>query len=158
MQNLTIKKINDHELLLKIKFLAKEEKRLTQEVLDHLAEVETRRLFASRGYPSLFEFCVRELGYSESSAHRRISAMRVMKAIPEAKEKFEAGLVNLSTLTQLKGEVTYAAKVRKRLRHSNRSRRAVGIRWSYSATQFASAFSNSQSSRGHQNFGHKENG
>jgi 5-methylcytosine-specific restriction endonuclease McrA len=96
-----IKELNDSQLLTEIKKLVKEEKRMTQLVLDYLSEVETRRLFALRGYPSLFEFCVRELGYSESSAFRRISAMRAIKSIPEAKSKLEKGDVNLSTLAQL---------------------------------------------------------
>jgi hypothetical protein len=106
-----IKNLNDDQLLLEIKSLAKEETRMTQLILDYLAEVETRRLFALRGYPSLFEFCVKELGYSESSAFRRISAMRAIKSIPEAKAKLENGTVNLSTLTQLQSFIKSEEKL-----------------------------------------------
>jgi hypothetical protein len=98
-----ISKLSDAELLAKTKSLVREEKRITQEVLDHLEEVEYRKLHLSIGYSSLYSYCIGELGYSGSSADRRISAMRVIKNIPEAKEKLENGSVNLSTLTQLHG-------------------------------------------------------
>jgi hypothetical protein len=98
-----ISKLSDAELLAKTKSLVKEEKRITQEVLNHIEEVEYRKLHLSIGYSSLYSYCIGELGYSGSSADRRISAMRVIKNIPEAKEKLENGSVNLSTLTQLHG-------------------------------------------------------
>src|SRR5271165_910247 len=96
-----ISDLTDVELMAKTKILVKEESRITQNILDHLRVIESRRLYAKRGYPSLFEFCVKELGYSESSAQRRISAMRLIRSIPEAKEKLQNGQVNLSTLSQL---------------------------------------------------------
>ncbi len=96
-----LSKLNDQDLVEKIKSLAKEERRITQEVLEHLREVEARRLYAARGYGSLFEFCIKELGYSEGSAQRRISSMRLIKILPEAKEKLQEGGVSLSTLSQL---------------------------------------------------------
>jgi len=95
--------LSDKDLLLKVKSLVKEEKRITQEVLNHLEEVEYRKLFLSEGYPTLFDYCVKELGYGQGSANRRISAMRLIKTIPEAKEKLKLGSVNLSTLSQLHG-------------------------------------------------------
>ena len=98
-----LSKLSDADLLAKTKSLVKEEKRITQEVLDHLEEVEYRKLYLSIGYSSLYSYCIGELGYSGSSADRRISAMRVIRNIPEAKEKLENGSVNLSTLTQLHG-------------------------------------------------------
>jgi hypothetical protein len=107
-----LRNLDNNQLLMDIKNLVKEEKRITQNILDYLAEVEYRRLYALRGYPSLFEFCVKELGYSESSAFRRISAMRVIKTIPEAKTKLKEGSVNLSTLSQLQSFIKKDEKIR----------------------------------------------
>ena len=98
-----ISTLSDEELLNRTKTLVAEEKLKTQEVLDHLEEIEYRKLYLAKGYSSLLEYCVKELKYSESSAHRRISAMRLIRVIPEAKEKLESGSVNLSTLSQLHG-------------------------------------------------------
>ena len=72
---------------------------LTIRVLRHLREIERRNLFADRGYSSLFDYCVRELGYSESAAQRRISSMRLMSVLPEIAEKIEKGALSLSTLS-----------------------------------------------------------
>ena len=98
-----ISNLSDEDLLMKTKTLVCEEKLKTQDVLNHLEEIEYRKLYLAKGYPSLLEYCVKELKYSESSAHRRVSAMRLIKTIPEAKEKLESGSVNLSTLSQLHG-------------------------------------------------------
>lgn len=90
----------DHELLVNTKNLVAEEKRITQEVLSHLEEIESRKLYLARGFSSLFDYCIKELNYSQSATYRRISAMRLIKSIPEAKEKLSLGSVSLSTLTQ----------------------------------------------------------
>jgi hypothetical protein len=96
-----IAKLSDKDLLRNTKLLVEKEKRITQEVLDHLQEIEYRKLYLSEGYKNLFDYCVKVLRYGEGSANRRIAAMRVINAIPEAKEKLESGSVNLSTLSQL---------------------------------------------------------
>src|SRR4051812_26788436 len=69
-------------------------------VLHHLREVERRRLFSAMAYSSLFEYCQKELGYSESSAQRRISSMRLMKELPEIETQIEDGKLSLSVIAQ----------------------------------------------------------
>src|ERR1035438_1259489 len=98
---LSLNSLSDQLLLEETKSLVSEEGRITRDVISHLEEIERRKLYLKRGYPSLFEMCTKELNYSESSAGRRIAAMRLIKTLPEAKEKLEQGKVNLSTLTQL---------------------------------------------------------
>lgn len=76
--------------------LVKHERELLSRVLVHLREIERRRLFSELGYQSLFDYAVRRLGYSEDQAYRRISAMRLLKEIPQIQEKLERGTLNLS--------------------------------------------------------------
>jgi hypothetical protein len=102
--------LSDKDLLRNTKLLVEKEKRITQEVLDHLQEIEYRKLYLSEGYKNLFDYCVKVLRYGEGSANRRIAAMRVINAIPEAKEKLESGSVNLSTLSQLQYFLNKEAK------------------------------------------------
>ena len=52
------------------------------------------------GYPSLYEFCIQELKYSEGTAYRRISVARLLRELPEIKEKVDSGVVNLTSLSQ----------------------------------------------------------
>ncbi len=64
-----------------------------------------RKLFLARGYSSLFDFCTKELGYSEGAAHRRISCMHLIVQLPEIEEKIKENKVNLSTLSQLSSHI-----------------------------------------------------
>ena len=68
--------MTNNELTIKLKDLVKSERKITSQILKLLCEVEKRRLFAELSYTSLIEYCCKELGYSESAANRRISAMR----------------------------------------------------------------------------------
>ncbi|HAZ13524.1 MAG: hypothetical protein A2X86_13415 [Bdellovibrionales bacterium GWA2_49_15] len=70
-------------------------------VLAHFQEIESRKLYLELGYGSLFLFAVKELGYKEASAQRRIEAMRFLKKTPVARTMVEKGHLNLSNLSLL---------------------------------------------------------
>ncbi|MFH1017097.1 MAG: hypothetical protein V1798_02820 [Pseudomonadota bacterium] len=76
--------------------LAKKERQTTLELLNHLHEVERRKLFAERGYGSLWDYVQKALGYSESQAYERISAMRLMFRAPEVQVALETGKLTLT--------------------------------------------------------------
>ncbi|MBS1984184.1 MAG: HNH endonuclease [Bdellovibrionales bacterium] len=95
----TIRALKDSELLSTTKALVQKERAVTMEVLQHLQEIERRKLYAFR-FTSLFDYAVRELGYSEAAASRRIQAMRLMTEIPEIAPKIESGTLNLSNICQ----------------------------------------------------------
>ena len=92
--------LKDKELLDAIKILTQSERDLVVKILQHLREIERRRLYADLGYSSLFDYSVRELGFSEGQANRRITAMRMMKEIPEMEAKIATGQLNLSNVQQ----------------------------------------------------------
>lgn len=73
------------------------------ELIHHLREIEKRMLYASMGFESLHAFCMNYLGLSKGSAHRRISSMRLIRDLPEAKKPLEEGALSLSTATILQG-------------------------------------------------------
>jgi hypothetical protein len=62
-----LKSLSDSELLTRTQHAAKEERRVTIEVLHLLREVDRRRLFAARGFSSLIDYAIRELGYSSGT-------------------------------------------------------------------------------------------
>ena len=94
-------KMKNEELLTAVRTLVKEERRVTRAILEHINEVERRRLFAELGFSSVFDWLVRDLGYSESAAYRRIQAARVLRAVPEAAAKIESGALALTTLSKV---------------------------------------------------------
>src|SRR5476651_276104 len=102
---LDLKKLSDSDLLLNTKALVGTEHKIIQDVLQYLLEIDNRKIYLARGFGSLFEFCVRELKYSEGSASRRISSMLLIKQVPQALASLKEQEVNLSTLAQLQGAI-----------------------------------------------------
>ena len=96
----SIPKLKDQELLKTTADLVQKERHVLTLVLHHLQEVERRRLFSDLGYPSLFEYCVQELKYSEGQAGRRIQAMRLLKELPEIEPMIRSGSLSLTNLSQ----------------------------------------------------------
>ena len=67
-------------------------------ILQHLGEVDQRRLYLEAGYSSLFTYSVSKLKYSEASAQRRIAAARCLREHPELEGMIIEGSVNLCTV------------------------------------------------------------
>jgi hypothetical protein len=98
---MNLKHLKAAELLTKTQSLVAEERKVTLELIEHLAEIYRRQLFSDLAYPSLWEFCVRHLGMSEGAAQRRISAMKLMLDSPEAKTALETGALSLSNAAKV---------------------------------------------------------
>jgi hypothetical protein len=96
--NLKLK--SNQELLSTLKLQAENERRLLMDILYSLQEVEARSLHLGMGYPDLYTFAMRELGYSSGSAYRRVSAMRLLKSVPDVAPKLESGELGLENASQ----------------------------------------------------------
>ena len=91
-----MKHLTDQDLLVAMEHLVQQERELLTSVLAHLREIERRRLFCDLGFPSPFAYAVEKLRYSHDQAFRRISAMRLLKEIPELGQKLETGSLTLT--------------------------------------------------------------
>ncbi len=98
---MNLKSLDGEALIGITKQLVREERLKTLQVIEHLQEIYDRRLHLEQGFRSLHEFLVRELGYDDGSAHRRISAMRLVRALPEARASIAEGKLTLSNAAQL---------------------------------------------------------
>ena len=87
----TVGALSDRELLRETSNLVRHERHLQGAVIDHLAEIEARGLYLQRGFSSLFDYAVRELGYSDAAAARRIGATRLCADQPDAREGLRDG-------------------------------------------------------------------
>lgn len=94
--------LTDETLLAETESLARKERELLGAILHHLREIERRRLFSALGYSSLFTYAVHRLGYPEDQAQRRISAMRLLRELPEMEEKIQSGSLSLTHLGMAK--------------------------------------------------------
>lgn len=93
--------LSDHELVVRTEQLAKNERKVTEQVVRHFAEILGRRIYAKLGYSSLFDFATKGLHYSSSSALRRIKAAKVAMKAPRVLQHLQAGSLNLSTIDVL---------------------------------------------------------
>ena len=98
---LEIKKLSDQNLLFQTKYLVQKERNITIQVLRHLSEIESRKLHLKRGFSSLFDYAVRDLGYSHSAAYRRIKVMKLCREVPEIVSKLKVGSLNLTTVSKV---------------------------------------------------------
>ena len=97
----TIAVLSDRALLRQTSALVRHERHVQGAIIDHLAEIEARRLFLRRGCSSLFDYAVRELGYSDAAAGRRIGAVRLCADQPGARERLRDGSLTLSAAAEL---------------------------------------------------------
>ena len=97
----TVGALSDRELLRETSNLVRHERHLQGAIIDHLAEIEARGLYLERGFSSLFDYAVRELGYSDAAAARRIGAMRLCADQPHAREGLRDGSLTLSAAAEL---------------------------------------------------------
>ncbi|OFZ19958.1 MAG: hypothetical protein A2X94_03935 [Bdellovibrionales bacterium GWB1_55_8] len=97
----TMGELSNDELLSRTRKLAEDERRISIEILHHLSEIDRRRAYAKLGYPSLWDYVLKELRYSESAAYRRISAMRALKEHPALEKKIEEGTLSVTTVSQV---------------------------------------------------------
>ena len=124
--------LSDRELLRETSNLVRHERHLQGAIIDHLAEIEARGLYLERGFSSLFDYAVRELGYSDAAAARRIGAMRLCADQPHAREGLRDGSLTLSAAAELqwafdrqrrRGSISGTASHRRGRRRRGRRRR-----------------------------------
>jgi hypothetical protein len=96
-----IRDLSDSELLRATREIAREEQRSSLLLIEHLLEVDARKLYATLKHDSLFKYVVKTLGYSETTANERIRAMRLVRAVPEAREKLSDGTLTLTAAAKV---------------------------------------------------------
>jgi len=93
-----MKHLSNIELDQEFAVVVKTERKITHDVLLYIQEIHRRSLYVSFGYDSLRNYLIKRHKYSEGAANRRISAMFLLSAVPEVKEKIIEGSLNLSQL------------------------------------------------------------
>ena len=112
--NFNISHLSNLELLNRFGKLVQTERKITHLVLDCIAEIDSRKLYLDKAYPSLYEFLVQEFGYSSSAALRRIESARLLREVPGLACKIESGALNLSQLSKVQQAVRTVQKVEAR--------------------------------------------
>lgn len=109
-----LSRLPDRVLLARTRQLVERERHLNVEIVDHLREIEDRDLHLARGFSTLFDYAVNELGYSNGAAWRRTLAMRLCRRMPDVRERLRNGSLTLSTAAQLQSAFERQERKRRR--------------------------------------------
>ena len=71
MNHNNLAQLTDNEPISNLTALVEVEIHASAKIVLHLAEMDDRELYLELGYPSLFQYAHRKLGYSEPAANRR---------------------------------------------------------------------------------------
>src|SRR6266446_444310 len=88
--------------------LAHAERQATVALIVHLAEFDARRLHLGAGFPSLYDYCMRVLHFTEDIACNRIAAARIARRHPVVLEMLGDGRLSPTTARLLKRYLTRA--------------------------------------------------
>jgi HNH endonuclease len=98
--------ISDTELLARMPSLVHKERGAIAEVLEHLIEIDRRRLYLDEACTSLTSYCIERLGYSEDEASKRVRVARLAGRFPELLEELRASAIHLTGLFLLASHLT----------------------------------------------------
>jgi hypothetical protein len=101
-----LKKLSSERLLARLFELVQRSTTLEADLLEHLAEVDARRLYLREGCSSMFAYCVRMLRFAEAVAYKRIAAMRAARRHPELLTALRNGELHLTALSLLAPRLT----------------------------------------------------
>lgn len=97
---MNLQHLSHKTLLTETSLYVSQEREILSKLLWHLKEVDRRKLYSELKYKSLFDYCVKNLKYSESQAARRVNACRLLGALPDLEKPISSGAINLTQLNQ----------------------------------------------------------
>jgi hypothetical protein len=103
-------KLPGHVVLSSLKTHVKSERKSTHLVLWHIIEVERRKLYIQSGHTSLYQYLIKENGYSETGAYDRVKAAKILAMHPEISHHLEDGSIDLTKLVMLSTCLNKAGK------------------------------------------------
>ncbi|MGZ3722913.1 MAG: HNH endonuclease [Bdellovibrionales bacterium] len=104
-------KFSDDELLESLEERFAIERDNSHHILLHLKEIQTRRLFAKRGFSNMFSMLIKHFRQSETSANQHLKALDLMLAVPVVEERLISGDLNLSTLAMAQRQIKREEKL-----------------------------------------------
>lgn len=106
MPSFTLSHLLDHDVQKGLLAAVPAERTATAAVLAHLAEFDCRQLYRDQACSSMFVYCVRELGYSEDGAQRRLQAARLARRFPILFDALADGRLHMTGMALLEPHLT----------------------------------------------------
>ena len=74
--------LSDSELVARLPTLVQAERHAMVDVIEHLVEMERRRLYLRLAVSSLYRYCIERLGYAEDAALKRHRVGKLALRLP----------------------------------------------------------------------------
>jgi hypothetical protein len=103
--------MTDDQLLEKLGERFAIERENSHHILLLLKEIQSRRVFAKRGFPNMFSMLIKHFKQSETSANQHLKALGLMLAVPVVEERLVSGDLNLSTLAMAQRQIKREEKL-----------------------------------------------
>jgi 5-methylcytosine-specific restriction endonuclease McrA len=97
---------SDSELVARLPELVKAEHHAVADMIEHLVEIERRRLYLSQSVSSLYRYCIERLGYDEDAALKRHRVAKLALRLPQVLDELRAGTLHLTGLFLLAKHLT----------------------------------------------------
>ena len=101
-----LKAIPDDELLRRLADLLGQSRRVEADLVAHVGEVDSRRLYARSASPSMFAYCTEVLRLSDAEAYLRIAAARASRDHPILLAMLADGRLHLTAIAKLAPHLT----------------------------------------------------
>jgi hypothetical protein len=101
-----LESLSDDDLLRGLADLLRQSRRAESDLVAHIAEVETRRLYAREAVPSMFVYCLDVLHLSEAEAYLRLTAARAAREHSVLLEMLADGRLHLTGIAKLAPHLT----------------------------------------------------
>lgn len=95
----------DQTIVSELRRAIQEERKITLQILHLINEAQDRRLYASAGFSTPFEWLTKEFGYSAAAAMRRLDSARALREVPSIEKKIETGEVNFTNLAKVQSVI-----------------------------------------------------
>jgi 5-methylcytosine-specific restriction endonuclease McrA len=89
------------QIVEKLKLLVANERKISAEIIEHIQEIDQKKIYLQMGFANLYSFLTEYIGYTAASAQRRIEAARLLTSVPEVKENLKSGSLNLSQVSMV---------------------------------------------------------
>ena len=102
----TLSLLSDAELVARLPALVQAERHAMADVIEHLVEVERRRLYLAHATSSLYRYCIDRLGYADDAALKRHRVAQLALRLPQVLMQLRAGTIHLTGLFLLSKHLT----------------------------------------------------
>jgi hypothetical protein len=102
----SLEQLTDGEILRRLADILRQSRRSEADLVAHIGEVDSRRLYAREASPSMFAWCTERLHLSEAEAYLRIAAARASREHPALLDMLADGRLHLTAIAKLAPHLT----------------------------------------------------